>query len=181
MNCSVPLDSNQKFFRSGFKANMLESLLTQLRNFIDDIAPSPEILAQREALALQSASCGLLMEVAHLDAAGAAQKREAVSRAMQELFGLAADEVAPLIENAGRRENRLVSYYRPVALINKLFSPERKVQFIERLWRIAMADGKIDMYEEQLVRKLADLLYVAHSDFILARHRIQNADSAPAK
>lgn len=160
---------------------MLESLLRQFRQFIDDIAPGPAILAQREALALQSASCGLLMEVARLDAAGAEHKREAVSLAMQELFGMATDDVAPMIANAGRQENRLVSYYRPVALINKIFSPQRKAQFIECLWRVAMADGNIDMYEEQLVRKLADLLYVAHNDFILARHRVQNGGIASAK
>ena len=68
-----------------------------------------------------------------------------------------------------------------MALLNKNFSPQRKAQFIEYLWRVAMADGKIDMYEDQLVRKLADLLYVAHNDFILARHRVQNAASAALK
>ena len=160
---------------------MFESLLTQFRSLMDAIAPGPEIVARREALALQNAGCGLLMEVARLDDEGVGQKREAVSRAMQELFGLAADEPVPMIENAGRRENRLVSYYRPVALLNKNFSPQRKAQFIECLWRVAMADGKIDMYEDQLVRKLADLLYVAHNDFILARHRVQNAASAALK
>jgi len=160
---------------------MFESLLRQFRSIIDDIAPSPAMLAQREQSALQSACCGLLMEVARLDEEGAGQKREAASRAMQELFGLAAEELVPMIENAGRRENRLVSYYRPVALLNKNCSPQRKAQFIECLWRVAMADGKIDMYEDQLVRKLADLLYVAHNDFILARHRVQNAAGAALK
>jgi len=48
------------------------------------------------------------------------------------------------------------------------------VQFIELLWRVAIADGTIDMYEDQLVRKLADLLYVSHADFILAKRRVQN-------
>ena len=157
---------------------MLESLLTQLRSFIDTIAPSPASVAQREAASLQNACCSLLMEIARLDEAGSASKREAVSRAMRELFELAPDEVAPMIANAARQENRLVSYFRPVALINKRFAPQRKVQFIEWLWRIAMADGSIDMYEEQLVRKLADLLYVEHSDFILARHRVRSSGEA---
>jgi uncharacterized tellurite resistance protein B-like protein len=34
------------------------------------------------------------------------------------------------------------------------------------------------MYEDQLVRKLADLLYVAHADFILAKHRVQTAGAS---
>lgn len=79
----------------------------------------------------------------------------------------------PLIANAAQPENRLTSYYKPVALINKRCGPSERAQFVERLWRIAMADGGIDMYEEQLVRKLADLLYVAHADFVSARQRAQ--------
>ncbi|TSA12763.1 MAG: hypothetical protein D4R74_10695 [Betaproteobacteria bacterium] len=48
------------------------------------------------------------------------------------------------------------------------------------MWRVANADGTIDKYEERLVRKLATLLYVHHTDFILAKHRVQaNFSIAP--
>ncbi len=40
----------------------------------------------------------------------------------------APDDVAAIISNAGGPENRLTSYFRPVASINKSFAPERKVQ-----------------------------------------------------
>lgn len=160
---------------------MLESLLAKLRAVIDDIAPSAETLAWRETVTLQKACCALLMEVARLDSAGADQKRKVVSQALRERFAIPDEDLAPMIANAGRAENRLTSYYRPVALINKRCAAEQKAQLIEQLWRVAMADGKIDMYEDQLVRKLADLLYVPHTDFILAKHRVQDGDGALAK
>ena len=153
---------------------MLDALLTKFRDFVDDIAPSEELLARREAQALQSACCGLMMEVARLDAADAEAKRAAIARALQDLLGIPQQELQPLIANAARQENRLTSYFRPVALLNKHFALERRTQLIEHLWRIANADGKIDAYEDQLVRKLADLLYVPHSDFILAKRRVEN-------
>lgn len=153
--------------------SLLGSAIAKLRDVVENIAPSPETLAQREALAVQKACCSLLMEVARLDPSSPERKRKVVSQAMREQFGLPEEELAPMVASAGRQENRLTSYYRPVALINKRFAPEQKAQFIEQLWRVAMADGKIDMYEEHLVRKLADLLYVPHADFILAKHRVQ--------
>jgi uncharacterized tellurite resistance protein B-like protein len=152
---------------------MFETLLTKLRGLIDEIAPSPETIARREALALQAACCGLLMEVARLDAANAEQKSRVVAQVMREQFAIQDAELAPMMENAARPENQLTSYYKPVRLINKRFDLARKAQFIEQLWRVAMVDGKIDMYEDHLVRKLADLLYVPHSDFILAKNRVQ--------
>ncbi len=156
---------------------MFESTLAKLRGFIESVAPGPELVARREAMALQAACCSLLMEVARLDAAGLERKRKLVSQALQEDFGIPNEELAPMITDAGRPENRLTSYYRPVSLINKNCAPEQKVRFIERLWKVAMADGKIDMYEEQLVRTLAGLLYVPHTDFILARNRVQHEDA----
>lgn len=157
-----------------FCVEMLDTLLAKFRDFVDDVAPSQEVLARRETLALQRACCGLLMEVARLDAAGAEGKHAAVARAMRDLLGIAHAELEPMIANAARPENRLTSYFRPVGLLNKHFSLERRTQFIEHLWRVANADGKIDMYEDQVVRKLADLLYVPHSDFILSKRRVEN-------
>ena len=83
-----------------------------------------------------------------------------------------------MIADVVRPEIRLTSYYRPVTLINKRCGPLEKAILIERFWSIALADGSIDMYEEQLVRKLAGLLYVAHSDFILARRRAERGATA---
>ena len=150
------------------------SLLQSLRAAIESIAPGPETLARRETRAEQEAWCALLMEVARIDSKGAQNKRGAVAQALRERFGLADEELLPMIENAGLPQNRLTSYFPPVALLNKRRAPGEKAQFVERLWRVAMADGNIDMYEEQLVRTLAELLYVSHADFILAKHRAQS-------
>ncbi len=159
---------------------MFGSLLTHLRDFIDRLAPSQETLAWQDELALQRACCVLFMEVARLDAANADKKREIVAQGMREQFGLPDEELLPMIENAGLLENRLTSYFKPVLLINKRFGPARKTQFIEQLWRVAMVDGNIDMYEDHLVRKLSDLLYVPHTDFILAKNRVLgNVEAQP--
>lgn len=154
---------------------MRESLLATFHAVIESISPSPETLAKRETLAAQQACCALLMEVAQLDSSGIGPKREAVAQAMWEQFAIPDEDLAPMIEIAGRQENRLTSYYRPIALLNRRYTPERKVRLVEQLWRVAMADGDIDIYEEHLVRKFADLLYVPHTDFILAKHRVQEA------
>jgi uncharacterized tellurite resistance protein B-like protein len=43
------------------------------------------------------------------------------------------------------------------------------VQLVAQFWQIAYADGVIDKYEEAAIRKVSDLLYVPHSDFIRAK------------
>jgi uncharacterized tellurite resistance protein B-like protein len=42
------------------------------------------------------------------------------------------------------------------------------------MWRVAHADLELDMYEDHLVRKIAELLYVPHTEFITAKHRARS-------
>ena len=57
------------------------------------------------------------------------------------------------------------------SLINKSYSLEQKVELIESLWKVAFVDGDLDMHEEYLVRKIADLLYVPHASLMKTKHR----------
>ena len=41
---------------------------------------------------------------------------------------------------------------------------------MEQLWRVAWADGRIDRYEEQILRRVADLIHLRHGEFIQAKH-----------
>ena len=45
------------------------------------------------------------------------------------------------------------------------------MRLVELLWRVAYANEVLHKYEEHLVRKVADLLYVPHTAFIKAKHR----------
>ena len=40
------------------------------------------------------------------------------------------------------------------------------------LWRVTCADGRVDKHEEYLVRKIADLLYVSHRDYIRMKLKV---------
>lgn len=46
---------------------------------------------------------------------------------------------------------------------------EERCDFVAQLWRIAYADGVIDKYEEAAIRKMSELLYVPHQEFIKAK------------
>ena len=45
-------------------------------------------------------------------------------------------------------------------------SYEEKTTVIEMLWRIALADNNLDKYEDYMIGKIADLLYIARGDVI---------------
>ena len=60
----------------------------------------------------------------------------------------------------------LVSYTREVKNNWKL---EDRVNVIEMLWRVCLVDGKVEPYEDMLIRKVAGLLYVGDREKNLAK------------
>ena len=149
---------------------MLRKFQKWLRNRIELRGPDQD--AAPEA-AIHHACCLLLMEVARLETTNAEQKRTLVAQVMREEFDLAEAELAAMIDTFSRPENQLTSYFEPASLVNRHRTAANKAHFVEQLWRVAMVDGTIDMYEDHLVRKLSDLLYVSHRDFILAKNKVQ--------
>lgn len=74
-----------------------------------------------------------------------------------------------------RKRDKLPILYQFTSLLNRHFSAEQKERIIEHLWRVAFADAKLSAWEQHLVRKVADLLYVPHSVYIAAKLRARDA------
>ena len=56
--------------------------------------------------------------------------------------------------------------------MNASFTPDRKAQLIEEMWRAAYADGTLSDLEQHVIRRVADLLHVPHARFIAAKLRV---------
>jgi uncharacterized tellurite resistance protein B-like protein len=102
-----------------------------------------------------------------------AEERRAVADNLLRFFDLTPEETETLVRLAKREADESTSLYPFTHLIHEHYTPEQKCEVVEMLWRVSYADGHKDMHEEYLVRKIADLLYVPHKDFIRTRHRVE--------
>lgn len=130
--------------------------------------------SQEAEPAYQLATAALLVEMARADYDVKQEERLSVTAAIQKAFGLSATETDELVRLAELEAEHATSLYEFTSLINTHFSAEQKRRVVELLWRVAFADGHLDKYEEHLVRKVADLIYVPHRTFIQAKHHVKN-------
>jgi uncharacterized tellurite resistance protein B-like protein len=135
----------------------------------------PDAQAGPDEHGLHLATAALLFEMLRADDNEHPAERAALEHVLQHQFGLSEDETRELTELADREATEAASLYQFTGLINEHFTPEQKVSVVEMLWQVAYADGSLDPYEEALVRKIADLIYVPHREFIQAKHRIQES------
>jgi uncharacterized tellurite resistance protein B-like protein len=122
---------------------------------------------------LQIATVVLFLEMMYMDDKVDSKEQEIILSLIHQNFSLTAEQTTALIELAEQQRKQATDYFQFTSLINKEYSLEQKVRLIESLWKIAFIDGVLDMNEEYLVRKIADLLHVPHTAFIMAKNRIK--------
>jgi uncharacterized tellurite resistance protein B-like protein len=122
---------------------------------------------------LQLATAALLIEMMRADAEITGDERRMVMKTIRTRFHLTEEESDALLQFAEEKIRKATGYYEFTSLINKGFTYEQKVKVIENLWEIAFTDKSLDKHEEHMVRKIADLIYVEHKDFIDAKLRVK--------
>lgn len=124
--------------------------------------------------ALRLATAALLIEMTRADYKVKAIEQEKILSVLREHFDISEDETSELVQLAEQEADLSTTYHEFTSLINSQYSAKQKIHVIELLWEIAYADGEIEKYEDYLVRKIADLLYVPHREFIAAKHRVMD-------
>ena len=115
------------------------------------------------------ACVALLLETSMADEILDESELMALKNTLQKDFQINEDEIDELIDLAKENVEDSTSLYEFTRDINDNFDAAERVKLIESMWKIAYADGNIDKYEEHIIRKVSNLIYVAHSDFIKAK------------
>ena len=115
------------------------------------------------------ACIALLLETSMADEILDESELMALKNTLQKDFQINENEIDELIDLAKENVEDSNSLYEFTRDINDNLDAAERVKLIESMWKIAYADGNIDKYEEHIIRKVSNLIYVAHSDFIKAK------------
>ncbi len=118
---------------------------------------------------INTAAAVLFVEVMHADHRVDKRERQIVKQALQECFSLTAHEAEELLQYAEERVKDVTSLHEFTSILHGRLTNEEKVMLLEQIWRIVLADNEVDKYEEHLVRRIAELLYIKHNDYIRAK------------
>lgn len=123
--------------------------------------------------ALRVATAVLLIEVTRADFRVNKAEQQRLRQLLEEQFRLTDEELDALIEEAQSDADKLISLQHVTRLMNEHYDHAMKLRVIEMMWQLVYADDEKDHYEEHLMRRVADLLYISHAEFIQARHKAE--------
>ena len=124
---------------------------------------------------VELAAAVLMVEISLADSAIDNDELAVIKMALVNHFNIEAGEVDELIDLARREVDLAISLHEFTRMLNENLDAAEKIRVIESLWKVAFADAVLDKYEEYYIRKIADLLYISHKDYIRTKHRV--ADS----
>ena len=123
---------------------------------------SPEERLHRQHLA----AAALLIETSRADFSEGGEEQARLEQLLCDTLDLGQAEVHRLVESASEKVDQATSLYEFTRVINDHYSAEQKLQLVADMWAVAYADGKLDKYEEHLIRRVSELTYVPHQDYI---------------
>ncbi|MDC1436214.1 TerB family tellurite resistance protein [Gammaproteobacteria bacterium] len=123
---------------------------------------------------IHMACAALMIELSKADYTIDDTETKKISSILQSKFDLPEDTLEELFELAQQEADDSTSLYQFTSLINEAYEYPAKITLIQNMWEVAFADGDLDRYEEHLIRKVAELLYVSHSDFIKTKLTVKN-------
>jgi len=121
----------------------------------------------------QLALAALLVEMSRADFDATAEEHAEVRRLLADHFELTDAEADDLLSRAGVAMDEAVSLFDFTRALHQALEPAQKQEVIRLLWKVALADSRLDKYEDFLVRKVADLLYVSHADVVRLKHEVE--------
>jgi len=110
----------------------------------------------------------LMLQLADADFNSSEQEHQLVLDYLVKEYGLAATQAESVFAEAFKLAGDATCLHAFTSKLKVLTEAER-LKLLDQLWQVAYADGTIDPNEEAMLRHVADLLFIKHSDFVKSK------------
>ena len=151
---------------------MIRRLFVQVVESIS-VTTAPEADTVDREAALRLATAILMIDVARADHVFEESEFDSMLQLIESHFELAPEQAAALVNAAGDKADDMVSLYEFTQILHQHLDEIEKARIVSLLWQVAYADGRLDKYEDALVLKISDLLYVSRGRVMRLKHDAQ--------
>jgi uncharacterized tellurite resistance protein B-like protein len=144
-------------------------LFKTLLDKVNDGMAAPAVSSTPFGLNETELACvSLMLMVAHADFSSSNAEQALATEYVKREFSLNDADASSVVAMADKQANEAISLHQFTARLKQL-SYDARLTLLDNLWQQAYADGVLDPNEEAMLRKIADLLFIRHSDYIQAK------------
>ena len=116
----------------------------------------------------------LAYEVARSDGVISTSELEVLLQEVKKIAPVVNKDEGVILEILEQFSADSVSFHEFIEDINKDLSKDEKLSLITILWEVAFADLKLEVNEERLVRRIADLIYIKDMDVLRIKDKVKS-------
>ena len=143
-------------------------MLNKINVFLNSLFDTNEDITQH-SLSIEISCAVLLCEVMRADSVFTETEQNELSAILRQQFNLTVVEVDTILEEAFKLSENAHDFYQFTSKLNQYYSLDERINIVTLLWKVAYADGELATIEEHIIRKIADLLHLRHSEYIATR------------
>jgi len=145
-------------------------LLSKISAFFErHLQPAGDASAPLSHSQKQLAIAALLIEVAMADHVFDEREMLSLQHHLKQKFAITDSQLAELIDLAKDQSAQATSLHQFTSLVHQHCIPQEKFELLVSMWELALADAELNKYEEYVIRKVADLIYMSHAEFMRAK------------
>ncbi|KRS20048.1 hypothetical protein AAY72_16110 [Alishewanella sp. WH16-1] len=148
--------------------NFLKNLLEKASEGLAGSAGQQAVWQNAGLSETQFMAVVLLLQLSHADFDSTEQEQQLVLGYLQREYQLAPAIAQQVLAQANQLAADATCLHAYTSKL-KVLSETERLALLNQLWQLAWADGSVDPNEEMMLRKVADLLFIRHSDFIKAK------------
>ncbi|MBU2924077.1 TerB family tellurite resistance protein [Colwellia sp. 1_MG-2023] len=143
-------------------------MFNKITDFFNNLLDSKADNTQCQ-LSIEIASAVLLCEVMRADSVFTESEQDTLSNILAKQFNLNDQEVSTVLQQAFELSENASDFYQFTSKLNQHYSLDDRIEIVSLLWKVAYADGELASIEEHIIRKIADLLHLRHSEYIATK------------
>ncbi len=138
------------------------NLLNSIKSLLN-VNQENKALNTSESKELNHAIVELMLEMVKADFVELHAEKQALSSYLSQSLNLPKEQVDEYIEAAEDRINFSISLESQTNVINNYLAKEQKIELMNHLWQLAIADNQVHLLEENLFYKAGSLLGIKKS------------------
>lgn len=119
------------------------------------------------------AAAALMVHVMDADGQRVPEERERILSMLSGSFNLEGAERDRVFAAGEQAEREAIDLYVFTSVLKSRLEHEARIEFIELLWEVVLADGELHELEDNIVWRIAELIAVEREDRIAMRQKVQ--------
>ena len=145
-----------------------------IKKFFGEKSSNRENHDELNSSVIEEAVVVLLLRAANIDGKKDEQEIEAIKRLIIQQFNYDEEKADMLITSASEKEESSADLFEWSKIINDHYDLDSKKIVFSMMCEIICADGLIDPFESNLIRRLSGLLYISDKDAGAIKKKVMN-------